>query len=124
MTDVWSMPAIARWEKDMGKHPTQKAAICIGSHYYGGHTTRRMDSLIRLPVVAQLDFVNLSERRYLALIKKLNISSWEMHARRIEYLTFFLYRSKIKDFKPLQNSSEKSVIRGHNPLYQKHEFAF
>ena len=24
MTDVWTMPAIARWEKSCGKHPTQK----------------------------------------------------------------------------------------------------
>lgn len=24
MTDVWSLPAIARWEKSCGKHPTQK----------------------------------------------------------------------------------------------------
>lgn len=24
MTDVWKMPAIARWEKSCGKHPTQK----------------------------------------------------------------------------------------------------
>lgn len=24
MTDVWRMPAIARWEKSCGKHPTQK----------------------------------------------------------------------------------------------------
>ena len=24
MTDVWRLPAIARWEKTCGKHPTQK----------------------------------------------------------------------------------------------------
>ena len=24
MTDVWQMPAIGRWEKTCGKHPTQK----------------------------------------------------------------------------------------------------
>jgi site-specific DNA-methyltransferase (adenine-specific) len=24
MKDVWKLPAIARWEKDYGKHPTQK----------------------------------------------------------------------------------------------------
>ena len=24
MTDVWNLPAIARWEKSCGKHPTQK----------------------------------------------------------------------------------------------------
>ena len=24
MTDVWQLPAIARWEKSCGKHPTQK----------------------------------------------------------------------------------------------------
>lgn len=24
MTDVWRLPAIGRWEKSCGKHPTQK----------------------------------------------------------------------------------------------------
>lgn len=24
MTDVWRMPAVAKWEKSCGKHPTQK----------------------------------------------------------------------------------------------------
>ena len=24
MRDVWSLPAIAKWEKSCGKHPTQK----------------------------------------------------------------------------------------------------
>ena len=28
MTDVWQLPAIARWEKSFGKHPTQKP-LCL-----------------------------------------------------------------------------------------------
>ena len=29
MTDVWRMPAIARWEKSCGKHPTQKPLALV-----------------------------------------------------------------------------------------------
>lgn len=29
MTDVWHLPAIARWEKSCGKHPTQKPLSLI-----------------------------------------------------------------------------------------------
>ena len=28
MTDVWRLPAIAKWEKSCGKHPTQKP-LCV-----------------------------------------------------------------------------------------------
>ena len=29
MTDVWQLPAIARWEKSCGKHPTQKPVALL-----------------------------------------------------------------------------------------------
>ena len=43
MTDVWRMPAVAKWEKSCGKHPTQKplsgttgvAASLLGRRYLG-----------------------------------------------------------------------------------------
>ncbi|MBQ7746637.1 MAG: site-specific DNA-methyltransferase, partial [Spirochaetia bacterium] len=30
MRDIWSLPAIARWEKSCGKHPTQKPLPLLG----------------------------------------------------------------------------------------------
>lgn len=30
MRDVWSLPAIAKWEKSCGKHPTQKPLPLLG----------------------------------------------------------------------------------------------
>lgn len=40
MTDVWHLPAVARWEKSCGKHPTQKplellARLIIASTHPG-----------------------------------------------------------------------------------------
>jgi hypothetical protein len=35
MTDVWRLPAIARWEKSQGKHPTQKPlALLFGINLF------------------------------------------------------------------------------------------
>ena len=35
MTDVWRLPAIARWEKSKGKHPTQKPlALLFGINLF------------------------------------------------------------------------------------------
>lgn len=44
MTDVWQLPAIGRWEKSCGKHPTQKPLGCVGKIDTSQHQTRGMDS--------------------------------------------------------------------------------
>ena len=40
MRDVWSLPAIAKWEKSCGKHPTQKP-LCLLSRIIQASTEKR-----------------------------------------------------------------------------------
>ena len=76
MTDVWRMPAIARWEKTCGKHPTQKPialvvrsilsctceGACILDPFVGSGTTGIAANIIKR------NFVGIdSERNYLDL---------------------------------------------------------
>lgn len=80
MTDVWRLPAIARWEKSQGKHPTQKplallARIILASTkpgawildpFAGSSTTGIAASLLGrrfLGIEQEADFVALSRRR-------------------------------------------------------------
>ena len=39
MRDVWNLPAIAKWEKSCGKHPTQKP-LCVLSRIIQASTER------------------------------------------------------------------------------------
>jgi site-specific DNA-methyltransferase (adenine-specific) len=80
MRDVWSMPAIARWEKSCGKHPTQKplsvlARIILASTrvnewildpFTGSSTTGIAANLFGrrfLGIDTEKEFLELSRRR-------------------------------------------------------------
>ena len=80
MTDVWQLPAIARWEKSCGKHPTQKplgllARIILASTrqgdwildpFAGSSTTGIAAALLHrrfLGIEQEEDFVNMSKQR-------------------------------------------------------------
>lgn len=80
MTDVWRLPAIARWEKSCGKHPTQKpltlltriilASTCpmdwILDPFAGSSTTGIAANLCGrkyLGIDKELEYVELSKRR-------------------------------------------------------------
>ena len=80
MRDVWQMPAIGRWEKTCGKHPTQKplpllARIILASTkenawildpFCGSSTTGIAANLLNrryLGIDQELDFLNLSKNR-------------------------------------------------------------
>ena len=99
MTDVWRLPAIARWEKSQGKHPTQKplsllSRIILASTdegawildpFAGSSTTGIAASLTGrrfLGIERELDFVEMSRRRREEI---------DNLAIRVEY------RSKIRD---------------------------
>ena len=99
MTDVWRLPAIARWEKTCGKHPTQKplsvlarvilASTCknawILDPFTGSSTTGIAANLLGrrfLGIDKEKDFLSLSvQRKY--EIENIDIA-WS-------------YRNKIKD---------------------------
>lgn len=80
MTDVWRLPAIARWEKSCGKHPTQKplsvlSRILMASTkhnawvldpFAGGSTTGIAANLLSrrfLGIDLEEEFLNLSQKR-------------------------------------------------------------
>lgn len=84
MTDVWYMPAVQKWEKSCGKHPTQKplallARIIMASTkkgdwildpFNGSGTTGVASSLLErryLGIDQDADFLNLSSRRRIEL---------------------------------------------------------
>mgnify|MGYP000897551982 CR=1 FL=1 len=80
MRDLWSLPAIGRWEKSCGKHPTQKplpllARIILASTkenawvldpFTGSSTTGIAANLLRrrfLGIDKEIDFLELSKKR-------------------------------------------------------------
>lgn len=104
MTDVWRLPAIGKWEKSCGKHPTQKplallSRIILASTkpnawvldpFAGSSTTGVAANLLQrryLGIEQEPEFVELSERR-----------RRELEDDAIKQL----YRSKIKDLKDVQ----------------------
>ena len=99
MTDVWHLPAIARWEKSCGKHPTQKplallARILMASTKPGEWVLDPFCGSSTTGIAA-----NLLGRRYLGIDQEKQYI--EMGKNRREELediqTYHKYRSKIKD---------------------------
>lgn len=99
MTDVWRLPAIAKWEKSCGKHPTQKplallSRIILSSTkpgdwvldpFTGSSTTGIAANLTGrkfLGIDTDKDFLEISKNR------RLEIESYD---------TAYSYRNKIKD---------------------------
>ena len=85
MTDVWRLPAIARWEKSCGKHPTQKplallTRIILAStddhdwilDPFGGSSTTGIAAYLSgrryLGIEQELNFNNLSKARFMELL--------------------------------------------------------
>ena len=99
MTDVWYLPAIARWEKSCGKHPTQKplsvlSRIILASTKPGAWILDPFTGSSTTGIAA-----NLLGRKFLGLDKDseyLTIS--KNRKQEIENPTILsLYRTKIKD---------------------------
>lgn len=82
MTDVWRLPAIAKWEKSCGKHPTQKPlsllariiqastmpGACVLDPFCGSSTTGIAANLLNrnfLGLEIEADFLALSKLRRL-----------------------------------------------------------
>ena len=104
MTDVWRLPAIARWEKSCGKHPTQKplallSRIILASTQPGAWILDPFAGSSTTGIAA-----NLLDRRYLGIEKeKQFVEISEARKHEIESLkTFELYRSKIHDINNLE----------------------
>ena len=117
MTDVWPLPAIARWEKSCGKHPTQKplsllTRIILASTPKGGwildpftgsSTTGIAASLLNrrfLGIDQEEDFLTLSKNRREEL---------EIPGVRYNYI------KRLKDLSPL--TEEESLFLDPLPEY-------
>ena len=91
MTDVWQLPAIARWEKSCGKHPTQKplsvlSRIVLASTHSGAWILDPFTGSSTTGIAANID----KEEEYLLLSQN--------RKREIEQISnFTLFRKKIKD---------------------------
>lgn len=109
MTDVWRLPAIARWEKSCGKHPTQKplallTRIILASTDENNWILDPFAGSSTTGIAA-----NLCGRRYLGIEKEEPFISLSL-TRRIEIedrKTIQLFQNKLQD---LSFTYEKSHI--------------
>jgi len=108
MTDVWRLPAIARWEKTCGKHPTQKplsllTRIILASTEPGAWVLDPFAGSSTTGIAA-----SLAGRRYLGI--ETESGFLDMSRRRREEIddlaTADLYRRKIKDFAFIEDSAQ------------------
>lgn len=119
MTDVWTLPAIARWEKSCGKHPTQKplallSRIIMASTKPGDWVLDPFCGSSTTGIAA-----NLLQRRYLGIDQEeiyLELSK----KRRIELddtTTSLKMLSKIKDTQHLDSLFPQLISENSNITY-------
>lgn len=119
MTDVWHLPAIARWEKSCGKHPTQKplallARIIMASTKPGDWVLDPFCGSSTTGIAA-----NLLDRRYLGIDQEQKYL--EISKNRKEELenqqTYQMYRSKIKDIQVMDSLCPSMVKEDSDIVY-------
>lgn len=108
MTDVWRLPAIARWEKSQGKHPTQKplsllTRIILASTHKGAWILDPFAGSSTTGIAA-----SLAGRRFLGI--ETEQEYLDMSRRRREEIddltTADTYRKKIHDYAFVDDSGE------------------
>lgn len=101
MTDVWRLPAIARWEKSCGKHPTQKPLALLTRIIVA--STDEHDWILDPFAGSSTTGIaaNLCGRRFLGIEQDLEFSNLSYRRRREldDGDLFETYRNKIPDFK-------------------------
>ncbi len=104
MKDVWLLPAIAKWEKSCGKHPTQKplsllTRIILASTKQGAWILDPFTGSSTTGIAANLlkrKFLGIDiEEEYLEISKKRKL---EIENRKI----FYKYREKLQGFKEVK----------------------
>ena len=101
MKDVWSLPAIAKWEKSCGKHPTQKplsvlARIILASTKQGAWTLDPFTGSSTTGIAA-----NLLERKFLGIdVEEEYLEISKNRKLEIENeIIFNKYRNKLQGFR-------------------------
>ncbi len=120
MTDVWRLPAIARWEKSCGKHPTQKPLALLTRIILASTTAHAwiFDPFSGSSTTGIA--ANLLGRRFLGIEKEkafLELSK----ARRLEIDSLRVaeeYRNKISDIKVVEKFNLEPLFfaSDHMPL--------
>ena len=112
MTDVWRLPAIARWEKSCGKHPTQKplallTRIILASTQPGAWILDPFSGSSTTGIAA-----NLVGRRFLGIEKEKAFLDMSI-ARRKELESprlFAEYKNKIADIRVMESMEGPSLF--------------
>lgn len=111
MTDVWHLPAVARWEKSCGKHPTQKplsllARIILASTQEGAWILDPFSGSSTTGIAA-----NLLDRRFLGIDQNLEYLSISQYRKEeIENISVFSdYRKNLKDLNCLDVNGGQSL---------------
>lgn len=119
MTDVWHLPAIARWEKSCGKHPTQKPLALLARIIMA---STKPDEWVLDPFCGSSTTgiaANLLGRRYLGIEQEEKYI--EMSKNRREELenlqTCHKYRSKIKDIQYMDSLCHSIVKEDSDMTY-------
>lgn len=119
MTDVWHLPAIARWEKSCGKHPTQKplsllARILMASTKPGEWVLDPFCGSSTTGIAA-----NLLGRRYLGIDQEEAFIEISKNRREeLENLQrYHKYRSKIKDIQYMDSLYPSMVKEDSDMIY-------
>lgn len=119
MTDVWRLPAIAKWEKSCGKHPTQKPLALLTRIILA--STDEHDWILDPFAGSSTTGIaaNLCGRRFLGIEKEEQFASIS-RARRIEIddaETVHSYKSKLLDFSYVREDDfvrEPSIVYGND----------
>lgn len=124
MTDVWRLPAIARWEKSCGKHPTQKplallTRIILASTKPGAWILDPFSGSATTGIAA-----NLVGRRFLGIEKEKAYLDMSI-ARRKELESprlFDEYRNKIADIRIMESMEGPSLFASEQDAMGKLPF--
>lgn len=118
MTDVWRMPAIGRWEKTCGKHPTQKSLsvltrIILASTDKGDWILDPFSGSSTTGIAA-----NLCNRRFAGIEQSEEFC--QMSKARREELDNVGVKADLKrhivDFKALEISGQHNLFNGDNGM--------
>lgn len=121
MTDVWRMPAIGRWEKTCGKHPTQKplrllVRMILASTNQGDWILDPFSGSSTTGIAA-----NLCGRRFAGFEKESNFCELSK-ARREEIETLENFENLIKHIDDLQKIQEFSMVNEYFAGYAETPF--
>lgn len=112
MTDVWRLPAIARWEKSCGKHPTQKPLAVVVRCILASTEERAwiLDPFTGSSTTGIA--ANFLGRRFLGIDEENTFLEMSVNRRKEidDPATFVRYRSKIGDIANLDSSDLQATV--------------